>query len=88
MARQRKRSSRKKELVGWLQMQKAYGSGKVQITVHKKGTSVYLHRHLSGGDHLVRPTARGWIPEAATVWNDLTVVGSRFRSVVRGPPET
>ncbi len=86
------RSSRKKELVGWLLMQKADGSGKVQITVHKKGTSVYLHRHLSGYltgyDHLVRPAAKGWIPEAAIVWNDLTVVGSKFRSVVKGPPKT
>ncbi len=88
MARQRKRSSRKKELVGWLLMQKADGSGKVQITVHKKGASVYLHRHLSGYDHLVHPAAKGWIPEAATVWNDLTVKGSKFRSILEGLPET
>ena len=82
------RSSRKKELVGWLLMQKADGSGKVQITVHKKSASVYLHRHLSGYDHLVHPAAKGWIPEAATVWNDLTVKGSKFRSILEGLPET
>ncbi len=81
------RSSRKKELVGWLLMQKADGSGKVQITVHKKSASVYLHRHLSGYDHLVHPAAKGWIPEAATVWNDLTVKGSKFRSILEGLPE-
>jgi hypothetical protein len=84
MARQRRRSSRKKELVGWLEMQKSDGSGKERISVYKKGNSVYLSRYSSGGrsyKHPVHAAAKGWIGEAASVWTDLTVQGSKFRSV-------
>lgn len=85
-----KRRTRKKELVGWLEMQKADDSGKVTISVYKTGSSIYLNRHFRGGnfyEHLVHPAARGWLEEAATVWDDLKVDGSRFRSVVEGYPE-
>ena len=71
-------------------MRKADGTSIESINVYERGKSVYLVRYFPKGNsyrHLVHPAARGWIEEAALVWDDLIAQGSSFRSVGLGYPE-
>jgi hypothetical protein len=87
MAPNRKSRGKRKELIGWLEMPKADKSGTVLISVYRQRGLVLLQRfdHFFY-EHPVHPAAKGWTDEAATVWHDLQMEGSRFRSITEGLP--